>query len=75
MYYFMYYITFKIALPVSGLGIMRIFNLIYYNSILCLYILIPRGSVYSTRWGIDLFSPRIRSTGIFGTGNRFIGPP
>ena len=29
MYYFMYYITFKVALPVSGLGIIRIFNLIY----------------------------------------------
>ena len=51
MYYFMYYIAFKVALPVSGLGIIRIFNLVYtcttdmymhYNSILCLYILIPR---------------------------------
>src|SRR6218665_657752 len=29
---------------------------IYYNSILCLYIFIPRGSVY-TMGGIDLFSP------------------
>jgi len=27
--YLMYYITFKVALPVSGLGIIRIFNLIY----------------------------------------------
>ena len=28
-YYFICYITFKVALPVSGLGIIRIFNLIY----------------------------------------------
>jgi len=31
MYYFMYYITFKVAL--SGIGIIRVFNLIYYNII------------------------------------------
>jgi len=47
MYFFMYYITIKVALPVSGLRIIRIFNYTYYNSILCLYILIPRGSVYT----------------------------
>jgi len=29
MYFFMYYITIKVALPVPGLGIIRIFNLIY----------------------------------------------
>src|SRR6218665_422899 len=46
---------------------------IYYNSILCLYIWIPRGSVY-TMGDQFVYSPRIRSTGVFGPGDRFIGP-
>ena len=74
MYFFIYYITIKVALPVSGLRIIRIFNYTYYNSILCLYILIPADLFIP--WGIDLFSrPRISSTGIFGPEDRFIGPP
>jgi len=43
----MYFITIKVALLVSGLGIIRIFN--YIISLLCLWILIPRGSVYTMR--------------------------
>ena len=48
MYLFMYYITIKVTLPVSGLGVICIFNLIY---IIIVYLMLvhfdPGGSVYT----------------------------
>jgi len=48
----MYYISKSVALPVSGLGIIiRIFNcnimIQLYSSIWGLWVLVPRGSVYT----------------------------
>jgi len=55
----MYYITIKVALPVPAWSWNYThfqFN-IYYNSISCLYNLIPRGSVYTIGDRLKLFSP------------------
>jgi len=57
MYYVMYYITFKVAIPVSGLGIIRIFNLIYI--IIVFYACRLRFDpprIYLHDGGTDLFS-------------------
>ena len=56
MYFFMYYITIKIALPVSGLGIIRIFNLICIIIVFYACTFWSPGNLF-TRLGIDLFSP------------------
>jgi len=73
MYYFMYYITFKVAL--SGIGIIRVFNLIYYIIIVFYAWTFWSPADLFTRWGIDLFSPPDPFYRYFRSGDRFISPP